>query len=649
MSGMIPDDVFALSAATDPRLSPDGTHVAYVATRIDRATNDYVGSIWIAVTDGSAAPRRLETGAGDAVAPRWSPNGARIAFTSHRDAKVRQLYVVDATGGEPKRLTDLTEDVTDAVWSPDGAALAFVSRVRDADYDESDERRRRPRRFTRLQYKLEHVGWTADRPAHVFIVSAEGSAPPRQLTSGDFEDACPAWSPDGARIAFVSARHPFWDTEIVRDIYVVAATGGEPHRLTDGRGAIDLVSWSADGSWLAAQYFPGVFDDPRHGQIALVDAQSGVMHTVTASLDRNCAPYPPLREPVWDGDGVVFAVEDAGVTHLYRATRTEQPRLVVGGVPTVTGFDVRAGSIVHTASSPTRPSEVYNGARRLSDVAHEFVAQRELVAPERFTAVSTGGAEVEAWVMRPADFVPGRRYPMLLNIHGGPFSQYDSAFFDEFQVYAGAGYVVVYANPRGSSGYSEAWGRAIRGDGSEGTGWGSVDYDDCMAVVDEALRRFEFIDPERLGVMGGSYGGFMTSWIVAHTTRFQAAVSERAVNQFVSQWGSSDMGWDLKGYTGAFLYEDPQTYLRLSPATYAAAIETPLLILHSEDDLRCPVEQAEQLFVTLRLLRKPVELVRFPKESHELTRSGSPVHRVQRFEIVLEWFERYLKRRPPSD
>jgi acylaminoacyl-peptidase len=250
---------------------------------------------------------------------------------------------------------------------------------------------------------------------------------------------------------------------------------------------------------------------------------------------------------------------------------------------------------------------------------------------------------VVAWVCCRPGFEAGRRYPTLLNIHGGPFTQYGNTFFDEFQVFCGAGYAVVFANPRGSSGYSEAWGRAIRGPGEAGPGWGSVDYEDCMAVTDEAVRRFDFVDGERLGVIGGSYGGFMTSWIVGHTDRFKAAVSERAVNQWLSMWGSSDFGWDFKGYFGKFLFEDVEAYLKISPATYAPDIHTPLLILHSENDLRCPVEQGEQLFTTLRLLRREVEFVRFPEESHELTRAGSPVHRVQRFELVLEWFDRYLK------
>ena len=232
---------------------------------------------------------------------------------------------------------------------------------------------------------------------------------------------------------------------------------------------------------------------------------------------------------------------------------------------------------------------------------------------------------------------------MLLNIHGGPFTQYGNHFFDEFQVYAGAGYAVVYSNPRGSSGYSEEWGRAIRGPSDGGPGWGTVDYEDVMAVMDEALRRFDFLDPERTGVLGGSYGGFMTSWIVGHTNRFRAACSERAVNNLYTAAGSSDVFWAFKGYFGSFAHEAPDEWLKHSPATYARDVETPLLILHSEKDLRCSVEQAEHMFITMRLLGKEVEFVRFPEESHELSRSGSPAHRVMRFEVILDWFDRYLK------
>jgi len=315
---------------------------------------------------------------------------------------------------------------------------------------------------------------------------------------------------------------------------------------------------------------------------------------------------------------------------------------VVGGDRLIHGYDLGAGTLVHVATSPTRLSEIFVGERPLTDVGRSFAEGRTLVEPERFLATSEDGTEVEAWILRPADAEPGERRPVLLNIHGGPFTQYGHRFFDEFQVYAAAGYVVVYSNPRGSSGYSEAWGRAIRGDGTNHDGWGSVDYQDVLAVVEEACRRFDVCDPDRVGVMGGSYGGFLTSWIVGHTDRFKTAISERAVNSFMSMWGSSDYGWDLKGYFGCYLYEDPETYLRLSPLTYAPNVTTPVLILHSENDFRCPIEQGEQLFTTLRLLGKQVEFVRFPAETHELTRAGSPMHRVQRYEVVLDWLSRTL-------
>jgi len=655
MAGMVPEDVYELTGVADPRISPDGTTVAYVVTGVDETANAYRGAIWLAALDGSAEPRQFTAGAKRDAEPRWSPDGATLAFASNRDGEEMQLYVVPVAGGEARKLTSLKEDVTQPAWSPDGTTIVFVARVPDSAYDEKDEKRRQPRRFTRLQYKLDDVGWTVDRPQHLFTVRADGSSEPAQLTSGDAEDFAPAWSPDGATLAFISARQPDWDLEPVNDIYLVGAEGGEPRRLTQGGGSFGRLSWSPDGTRLAATRYAAVFDDPKHVQIAVVEVGSGDVCLLTEALDRNCEPYPPSREPVWDGDDLVFTVEDRGRTHVYRvaANGAGAPELVVGGQRRVSGFDLVDGQLVCAANEATALDELFVGERRLTHVGDAFCTARDLSSVERFTATSADGTEVEAWVMKPAGYEPGEKYPALLNIHGGPFGQYDVGFFDEFQVEAGAGYVVVYCNPRGSSGYSEAWGRAIRGSGGSasgqagegdvGPGWGSVDYEDCMAVIEEAARRFDFVDGERLGVIGGSYGGYMTSWIVGHTDRFKAAVSERSVNQFVSEWGSSDFVGGFKGYLGSFLYEDVDAYLRLSPVSYAEDIHTPLLILHSENDLRCPIEQGEHLFVTLRLLKRPVEFVRFPAESHELTRSGNPVHRAQRFRIVLEWFDRYLK------
>ncbi len=643
---MRPEDVYELTGVTDPRVRPGGEEVAYVVWSIDQEANEYRQSIWLAKADGSEPPRRFTTGKNDAQ-PRWSADGTQLAFVSKRgdEKSLRQLYVLPAGGGEPVCLTDLKDDAGEPAWSPDGTRLVFSARVPDEAYDEEDEKKRAPRRFKRLQFKLDSVGWTGDRRRHLYVVPADGSAEAKQITDGDYEDSHPTWTPDGAGIAFTSARGDDWDIDLVSDIYVVPADGGEPERLTAGDSAYYAPSYSPDGTLIACKLGPGGYDYPRHTQIAVVDAKTGGDRRIlTSPLDRTCDPYPELREPIWDGDTILFAIEDAGSVHVYRVGLDGgDPELVQGGKIVLSGYDVRDGQIARTGSTAPNLGELYCGERKLTDVGSAFAGGRDLIQPERFIAVSKDGTEVEAWIARPAGFEEGKRYPLLLNIHGGPFTQYGNGFFDETQVYAGGGYAVVYSNPRGSSGYSEEWGRAIMGPGELGPGWGTVDYEDLMAVVDTALERFNFCDPERLGVLGGSYGGYMTSWIVSHTNRFKAACSERGVNNLVSMYGSSDMGWVFKAYHGDFVHDNVDKYLQISPWTYAKEIETPLLILHSEQDLRCNIEQAEQLFTTLRLLKRDVELVRFPAESHELTRAGNPVHRVMRFELLLEWFDRYLK------
>jgi Tol biopolymer transport system component len=353
---MRPEDLFELTWVADPRISPDGSTVAYVVCSMDREANSYTGQIWTVPTDGSRPPKRFTSSKKKDASPRWSPRGDRLAFLSNRDSDAMQLYVIDMGGGEARRLTDLKESVTDLAWSPDGATVAFSARVRNGE-DEPDERMRKPKRFTRLLYKLDDVGWIDDRRSHLFTVPADGSSAPAQLTAGDFEDGSFGWSPDGAAIAFTSARSDRWDTDTVRDLYVVAATGGEPERITAGDGACDAPSWSPDGSSIAYRYSAERVDDyPRHHQIAVLDLSARSRRILTAALDRNCAPYPNIREPIWRDDTILFSIEDHGSTHLYevRADGSSEPKSLIAGDLAVTGYDAVGGALVHLESTPVR-------------------------------------------------------------------------------------------------------------------------------------------------------------------------------------------------------------------------------------------------------------------------------------------------------
>ena len=652
MRPMRPDDILKIRFVSDPRISPDGRRVAFVLTTLSQERDEYLSNIWMVETTGGAPPRRFTTGHGRDTSPRWSPDGARLAFVSERErGKKGQLMVMPVEGGEAVALTQLRAGVAAPAWSPDGTRLAFVSRVggwQDPENEEERKKSRPARVITTLKYRFNGEGFIHDRPTHVFVVPAAGGAP-AQLTTGDCPDTDPAWSPDGRSITFVSARHEDRDYDDATDLWIVPSVGGTPRRVTDTIGPATHPAFSPDGKTLAYLGRRHRNEFGRNVRVFTVPVEGGAPRSVTDPLDRSCAPLD--LAPIWSADGtwLTFAAEDAGALSVYRV-RTNggaAPERVIGGERVVQGLSAATdGTLAFAVTDPVTPVEIAicaadgSGERRLTDVNQAWRAEVALARPERFR-VERAGVAVEGWIMKPAGWTAEGRYPGLLNIHGGPHAQYGWGFFDEFQVQTGAGYAVVYTNPRGSQGYGEAFTRAVVGD------WGGGDFADVMAGLDEALRRAPWIDAERLGVLGGSYGGFLTSWTVGHTDRFRAACSERAVNYHPSMFGTSDIGHLFNEVEiGGLPWEMPDKYAERSPLSHAKDIHTPLLIIHSEDDLRCPIEQGEQLFVALRKQRKDAVFVRFPDENHELSRSGKPRHRLERFRIILDWFTRRLAPEP---
>jgi dipeptidyl aminopeptidase/acylaminoacyl peptidase len=653
---IVAEDLLRIRGVSDPQISPDGDRVAFVVTQASEENDEYTSNIWVVHTAGGP-PRRFTAGLRRDYGPRWSLDGMRLAFFSDRESKGKsQLYVMPSDGGEAVKITDLENGVAGAgpVWSPDGSRLAFIARVggwREPKEEKERGKSQPARVITTAKYKFDGEGFIHDRPTQVFVVRADGGEP-LQVTHGDVPAAWPGWSPDGQFIAFVSDRRPNWDEDwaTATDLFIVSAAGGDLVRLTDTAGPIWQPLFSPDGRTIVyvGHRYPG--DDGRNAHLFSIPFEGGKAVCLTESLDR---PVWDFGRPVWSADGewILFVARDRATYPVYRVRAKDggPAARIIGGERCITGLSVArlTGHIAFAVTDPTCPAEVFvanpdgTAERPLTDLNREWNAAVLPSQPERFI-YRRNDNDIDGWIMKPFDFDPRKRYPALLWIHGGPHREFGYYYSHEFQVDAGAGYVLIYTNPRGSQGYGEAFSRACVGD------WGGGDFRDIMAGLDEALRRYSFIDPERLGVIGISYGGYMTNWTITHTTRFKAACSEGSINNIHTQFGTSDIGhiWNVGESGGRLPWEDPAWYIEHSPLTHVRNVETPLLLIHAENDLRCPIDQAEQFFVALKKLRKDVTFVRFPGESHTFAALGRPRHRLERHRIILDWFGKNLQQPP---
>lgn len=631
---MLATDLSNYVTPSRPSISPDGSRILFTVSRMNLEDDRYDTAIW--TWDRAGGARQFTAGPGDS-GPTWSPDGGRAAFLRKVDDKP-QVAVIAVDGGEAKVLTASPKGVRSVEWLPDGRGLL----VHWIEWEETlaglddEARARAPRRVTNIPYRFDTLGWIHTDRHRLTIVPLEGEH--RFITDPLLSISGPRVTKDGESVVFLSDLRGEPISDMRRAVYRVPTAGGEVEEIAP------LGHWSAIGTGHGGEVygtgFPEPLQWPRSQTLWRLD--DGSWTEVAPGHDRSLILVfgtAIVPEPV-EG-GVISAVEDAGAVGLIHTSPAGEVTELVNGPLAVTGFSTTAdGSVVaFTASRWDQPGELYlwteAGVEALTSRNESIAEDLRLVEGEHFTVDGDDGS-IDAWIFLP----PGaEKVPLLLNIHGGPASQYGFGFFDEFQVYAGAGYGVVACNPRGSSGRGTKWMKEVVGDG-----WGTHDLADIRAVVDAVLAREPRLDGERLGVMGGSYGGFMTGWIIGNEDRWNSAVVERALLSFVSFAGTSDIGHTFpEYYIEVAMPEGRDRLWEKSPQSLAHRVTTPTLILHSENDFRCPIEQGEQFFMQLLHNGTPAEMLRFPGESHELSRSGKPRHRVERFEAILDWHQRHLR------
>lgn len=675
-----PEDLLRFQVINDPKVSPDGKSAVYGVAIPDLKKGRTRSSLWLAPLDGGSPRQISNPGEGSDRMPAWSPGGERIAFLSDRSGKP-QIWVLPAEGGEAAKL-ETKERPTGFAWSPDGRQIAFTAvaftkaedwtpypgapeddrerAVEVAGYDPDAEKKGPEpsgvKVISRLSFRMDGIGYYGDKRNQIFVMPADGSGPARRVSEGDLDYLDPAWSPDGWSIFCGRQRQDDPDVFNRADICRIDLETGATEVICENPGPAYRFQVSPDARNLL---FGG--HDGRHGGYSTsaqlwvlpLDRTGAEPVSITGPLDRPIGPSAPSDLRVlerfhggqWSSDsqGVYFLLADRGESHLHYAPADgsgEPQRLTGGEHRSVYDFSVgRTGRMVAAIGDGSHPAELFlletQGERRLTDQNGELLAEVEVVAPERFTYKGADGWPMDGWLIRPVGYEPGRKYPTVLTVHGGPHSEYGPGMQVLFQTLASAGFAVVCTNPRGSQTYGQEFALAVLQD------WGGKDYADIMAGLD-AVIAMGVANPDRMGVMGWSYGGFMTCWTVTQTERFKAAITGAPVANRLSFIGTSDIPWFMEWQGGGnpWTREGEEKLLERSPIRFVANVTTPTMVMCGEGDLRCPIEQADQFYMALRRLGKaPTVLVRYPGEYHGF---GKPSHRVDRYKRTVAWFKHYI-------
>lgn len=649
------EDIYQINFVSSPQMTPKGDKIIYVNKRADKKDQAYYSNLQMIHVPSKTDTPFTDTGKYVDTMPRINPNGRQLVFLRVEKGKT-SLRSMSMYGGESKELTPLAQgDIQEVKFSPDGKQIAILFAKLKTEIPIENDKRKEPicRDTERLFYRLDGHGFIDEEPAQIYLLKVSGGNM-KKLSETTHGVGQFAWSPKGDEIAYSTVDHDILEMHMdEEDIFTINLGDKHISKLSKPAGPVSFLKYSPDSKIL---YFGGHFN-PHYSwgadntDIISFDFETGEIKNLTESLDRtsdmltlgDITPSFTPQSPIIKDGKMYFSISRDGANPLMELdlengtidTVLEGPECIVSYSASDDAKDIA----VHLAQME-RPDEIWHleiaeekKLVRVSFANDKYVDKLNFTIPE-VLKIPVEDVEIQAWLQLPPNFDETKKYPLILNIHGGPRTQYGYTWFHEMHTFASNGFVVVYSNPRGSQGYGKKFADAITGK------WGEPAMMDMMAVVDSIIER-GYIDPEKLYVTGGSYGGYMTNWIVTQSNRFRAAVTQRSISDLGTFFGTSDIGWDLVDEFKGTPWEKPKAYEKWSPLTYLKNIDTPLMIIHSENDLRCPMEQAERLFAPLKYMDKDVRLIRFPESSHGLSRGGRPDRRIKRLELIVEWFKKH--------